>query len=191
MKKLQSAIICQIVICSLFFFMSGTGRAYGYDAAKEFEKAPVTLPAPDSNKSEAYLGLNSMKPFKVGEVKGKVVVIEFMSALCEFCSLNAKVMNNVYRTVQENPQVASQVKFLAVGLTSTDAELNAFKQQHGVLFPMLNDATAAIGSAMGDIPTPTTIIVSTQTGKVLYSHVGLIWSSDGFVKKIVNSLNKN
>ncbi len=191
MKKLQSAIICQIIICSLIFFMPGIGRAFGYDAAKEFEKAPITMPAPDSTKSEGYLGLNSMKPFKVADVKGKVVVIEFMSALCEYCSLNAKVMNNVYRTIQENPQVASKVKFMAVGLTSTDAELNAFKQQHGVLFPILTDANGAVGTAMGDIPTPTTIIVSTQTGKVLYSHVGLVWSSDGFVKKIQNSIDKN
>ncbi|MDR3566808.1 MAG: redoxin domain-containing protein [Syntrophobacteraceae bacterium] len=191
MKKREFAILCQIIICSLILFMPRTGAAFGFDAAKRFESAKVTFPAPDSTQAEKYLGLKAMKPFTVGDVKAKVVVIEFMSALCEYCSLNSKVMNNIYKTVQENPQLAANAKVMAIGMANSDAELNAFKKQHGVLFPMLNDADGSIGTAMGNMPTPTTLIVSTATGKVLFSHVGVIWSSDGFVKKIENLINKS
>ena len=189
MKKWGCAIICQIVLCSLLLCLPRAGMAFGYDAAKYFN-ANIILPAPDSVQAEQYLGLKAMNPFKVSDVKAKVVVIEFMSALCEFCSVNSKVMNNIYRTVQENPQLATQAKVIAVGLASTDAQLKAFKKQHEVLFPILNDAYATVGTAMGNMPTPTTMIVSTATGEVLYSHVGLIWSADSFAKKIRDQVNK-
>ena len=191
MKNWKCAIICQIVISSLLLFMPRTGRAFGYNVAEAFEKAKITIPAPDSIESEKYLGLNAMKPFKVGDIKAKVVVIEFMSALCEFCSLNAKVMNRVYGTIQENPQLAANAKVIAIGVSSNGSELNAFKTQHSIPFPMLNDASGSIGAAMGNMPTPTTLIVSTETGKVLYDHVGVIWSSDSFVRKIEALTKKN
>ncbi len=191
MKKRECAVIFQILVCSLFLLLPATGTAFGYDAGKYFDKANMTFPAPDSVQSQNYLGLTAMKPFKVGEIKAKVVVVEFMSALCEYCSLNAKVMNRIYKMVRENPQLAPNAKVMAIGVASPAAELNAFKTQHQVAFPMLSDATGTIGAAMGDMPTPTTLIVSTATGKVLYSHVGLIWSSDGFVKKIAEMLKQN
>lgn len=190
MKKWKCAIICQIVLCTFILFLSGPGAAYGYDPNPYFEKANITFPAPDSVQAEQYLGLSAMKPFKLGQIKAKVVVIEFMSALCEFCSLNAKKMNSIYKTVQENPKLAPNVKVIAVGVSSTAPQLNAFKTQHDIPFPVLNDADAKIGMAMGDMPTPTTLIVSTATGKVLYSHVGLIWSADGFAKKIKDLIDK-
>lgn len=191
MKKWGCAIICQIVICSLILFLPRTGGAFGYDAAKQFEKAKITLPAPDSVQSEKYLGLDAVRPFNVGDVKARVVVIEFMSALCEYCSLNARVMNNVYKTIQENPQLASDVKVVAIGIASNSSELDAFKKQHAIPFPVLNDANGSIAMAMGDLPTPTTLIVSTRSGKVLYSHIGVIWGSDGFVRQIEKQIDKS
>ena len=190
MKKWECAIICQIVICSLILFLPRTGAALGYNPAKQFEKANITLPAPASTQSEKYLGLDSMKPFKVSNIKAKVVVIEFMSALCDYCSYNARMMNEVYKMIQENPQLAPNAKVIAIGIGNSDAELNAFKEEHDVHYPMLNDANGSIGTAMGNLRTPTILIVSTQTGKVLYCHVGLIWSSDWFVSKVEDLINK-
>lgn len=191
MKKWECAIICQIVLCSLILFLPKTGAAFGYNAKEHFETANITFPSPDSALSEKYLGLSAMKPFKLGQIKAKVVVIEFMSALCEYCSLNATKMNYVYRTVQENPKLAPNVKIIAIGVASNVPQLNAFKKQHDIPFPMLNDADGRIGTAMGEMPTPTTLIVSAASGKVLYSHVGLIWSADGFVKNIKDLIKKN
>ncbi len=191
MKKWGCAAICQIVIFSVVLFLPRTGRAFGYNATKKFDEAHITLPAPDSVQTQRYLGLPAMKPFTVGQIKAKVVVIEFMSALCEFCSLSAGTMNTIYRTVQENPQLAPNVKVIAVGVASTNSQLEAFKKQHSISYPVLNDANGAIAYAMGNLPTPTTLIVSTRTGKALYSHVGLIWSSDGFVEEIEKQLKKS
>ncbi len=190
MKKLQFAVICQFLICSLIFLLPRTGAAFGYNVDKHFEKGNITFPAPDSLQQAKYYGLSSVRPFKVTDIKAKVAVVEIMSALCEYCSLNAGKMNEIYNTIQQNPQLASQVKFLAIGIANSGSQLDAFKQQHKVAFPMLNDTTG-VGMAMGDLPTPTTLIVSCATGKVLDSHIGLIWSADGFASKIAELANKN
>jgi hypothetical protein len=190
MKKLQLAVISQIIICSLILLLPRTGAAFGYDVDKHFEKANITFPAPESLQQAKYFGLSSVKPFKVNDIKAKIVVVEIMSALCEYCSLNAGKMNEIYNTIEQNPQLAPQVKFLAIGIGNSSSQLNAFKQQHKVAFPMLNDTTG-VSMAMGDLPTPTTLIVSCATGKVLDSHVGLIWSADGFAGKIADLANKN
>jgi hypothetical protein len=34
---------------------------------------------PDSNKVQKYLGLKNNKPFKLGNISGKMVIIEFIS----------------------------------------------------------------------------------------------------------------
>jgi hypothetical protein len=39
-----------------------------------------TLPAPDSEQSQRYLGLKTMEPFALSAVNAKLVVIEFLSA---------------------------------------------------------------------------------------------------------------
>jgi len=39
-----------------------------------------TLPAPDSDQSQAYLGLKAKEPFPLSAIKAKLVVIEFLSA---------------------------------------------------------------------------------------------------------------
>jgi hypothetical protein len=42
--------------------------------------ARFTLPAPDSEKSQAYLGLKTREPFALPAIKAKLVLIEFLSA---------------------------------------------------------------------------------------------------------------
>ncbi len=42
--------------------------------------AQFTLPAPDSEKSQAYLGLKTREPFTLPAIKAKLVLIEFLSA---------------------------------------------------------------------------------------------------------------
>ena len=39
-----------------------------------------TLPAPDSEQSQAYLGLKTKQPFLLSAIKAKLIVIEFLSA---------------------------------------------------------------------------------------------------------------
>jgi hypothetical protein len=48
----------------------------------------------------------------------------------------------------------------------------------------------AISASMDGVPTPTTMIVSTEDAKVLYSHTGVIEDPDRFIKQLLRTLHK-
>ena len=60
----------------LCFSVSGS-LAQGFAPGSKLPQ--LTLPAPDSPQSQSYLGLKTMGPFSISDVRAKVVVIEFLS----------------------------------------------------------------------------------------------------------------
>ncbi len=170
----------QIIICALILLQSS--GAFCADAAEDFPPAKFTLPAPDSAQVQKYLGLKAMEPFKVSDIKAKLVVIEFMSATCPHCQANAPVMNKIYKTIQANPGQAAKV--IAIAIASEKPLVEAYKKKFKVPFPVMLDEDFSISVSMNGIPTPTTMIVSTQNGKVLFSHAGVIKDADGFVRQV-------
>lgn len=142
-----------------------------------------TLPSPDSSKTQAYLGLKTMGPFKVSDVKAKVVVIELMSSTCPHCQASAPNMNRLYKLMQSDPAMA-HVRFFALSLRDNQAGVDTFKKAFSTTYPILLDKDHSITHTLKGLETPTTIIVSTATGKILSSHPGGIESPDGFIKQI-------
>jgi thiol-disulfide isomerase/thioredoxin len=170
----------QIILCS--FILSQFGGTFCTVSAEQFPPAKFTLPSPDSTQTQKYLGLMAMGPFKVSDIKAKLVVIEFMSALCPYCQINAPIMNNIYKTIKGDSRLGD-VKVIAIA-SSGKAEVEAYKKQFKTPFPILLDEDMAISASMDGVPTPTTMIVSTEDAKVLYSHTGTIENPDAFIKRL-------
>jgi thiol-disulfide isomerase/thioredoxin len=142
-----------------------------------------TLPAPDSTQAQSYLGLKAMGPFSISDVRSKVLVIEFMSTTCTQCVANAPVVNRLYKVTQEDAALAKDVKIIGIAIGNDKMQIDAFKKGAKVSFPILPDDTLAIGAAV-DIPgTPTMVMVS-NSGKVLSSHVGVIKDFDALLKEL-------
>jgi peroxiredoxin len=171
----------QIIICT-FILLQSNGPFYTA-SAEQFPPAKFTLPAPDSAPAQKYLGLQAMEPFKVSDIKAKLVVIEFMSALCPHCHVNAPIMNNIYKTIQGDSSLAD-VKVIAIAMDNQKAEVEAYKKKFKTPFPILLDEDMSISGSMDGVPTPTTMIVSTEDGTVLYSHTGVIQDPDKFIKQL-------
>ena len=171
----------QIIVCS--FILLQSNRIFCASPAEEFPAAKFTLPAPDSAEAQKYLGLKAMEPFKVSDIKAKLVVIEFMSAFCPHCHANAPIMNNIYKTIQGDSHLAD-VKVIAIAVGNEKAEVEAYKKKFKMPFPVLLDEDFAISASMEGVPTPTTMIVSTENGKVLFSHTGVIQDPDRFLKQL-------
>ena len=185
--KRKEFIFFQIIVCAFILFQSG--RIFCASPAEEFPAAQFILPAPDSAEAQKYLGLKAMEPFKVSDIKAKLVVIEFMSAVCPHCLANAPVINNIYKTIQGNSHLAD-VKLIAIASGNEKAEVDAYKKKFKTPFPVMLDEDFAISVAMEGVPTPTTMIVSTQNGKVLFSETGVIGDPDKFLKEL-KALHKN
>lgn len=158
-------------------------------AEDQFPPAKFTFPAPDSAQAQKYLGLSAMEPFKVTDIKAKLVVVEFLSALCPHCHANAPIVNNLYKTIQSDSRLAD-VKVVAIATGNEKPEVEAYKKKFKVPFPVMMDEDSSISASMDGVPTPTTMIVSTGDGKVLFSHTGVIQDPDKFLKQLKDLHNK-
>lgn len=142
-----------------------------------------TLPAPDSDQSQAYLGLKTREPFALSAIKAKLVLIEFVSATCPHCLANAPVINRVYKVIQDDPSLRGDIKVIGVALGSNQARTNAFKKTTKAAFPIFPDEQLDIAAAFDVQETPTLILVS-NNGKTLALHQGEIKDLDGFLKEL-------
>jgi thiol-disulfide isomerase/thioredoxin len=181
MKKPGWIGIFLIVACtSIFLQASG---AFCADTGEEESAVKFTLPPPDSAQTQTYLGLDAMKPFKVSDVKAKIVVIELMSARCPHCQASAPIMNNIYKTIQADPGLAD-VKVIAIAIADDKAGVETFKKQFKTPFPILLDENREIASSIRVRGTPLTMVVATEDARVLFTHAGAIPDADSFVKQV-------
>jgi hypothetical protein len=79
---------------------------------------------------------------------------------------------------------------IAIASNNDKDEVEAYKKAFKTPFPILLDEDMAISASMDGVPTPTTMIVSTEDAKVLYSHTGVIEDPDRFIKQLLRTLHK-
>jgi thiol-disulfide isomerase/thioredoxin len=180
MNKHRAAKFLQIPIW--FLFALPCLAVYGF-AASEPPVAQFTIPAPDSVQAQQYLGLKAMEPFQLAGIDSKIVVIEFFNALCPHCHANAPIVNKLYKVIQEDAGLRD-VKVLGIAVGSEKPEVDAYRKNFKVSFPLFIDEDFAISAAMGGVDTPTTMVLATGSGKVYASHVGVIKDFDGFLKEL-------
>ncbi|MHC1728828.1 MAG: TlpA disulfide reductase family protein [Syntrophobacteraceae bacterium] len=180
MKKKQFSRTIQLLVFILFVMQSLA--AFASQPTEELPPAKFTIPAPEAQ-AQKYLGLKAAEPFTVSDMKAKLVIIEFMSALCPQCLVNAPIINKLYKVIQEDANL-SDVKVIGIAISTEKPQLEAYKKNFKVAFPLFIDENFAISAAMEGVETPTTMIVSAKSGKVLASHVGVIKDTDGFLKDL-------
>lgn len=188
MKKRGNVCFFWTIICALILLQSN--RAVCADPVEQIPPAEFTMPAPDSAQAQKYLGLKAMEPFKVSDIKARLVVIEFMSALCPHCHANAPIVNTIYKTIQGDSHLAD-VKVISIAVGNEKAEVDAYRKNFKVPFPVMLDDDSVIWASMESEATPTTMIVSTENGKVLFSHTGVIQDPDQFLKQLKALHKKN
>jgi peroxiredoxin len=171
-----------LIVACMSIFLQSSG-AFCADLGEKGSLVNFPLPPADSAQTQTYLGLDDMKPFKVSDIRAKIVVIELMSARCPHCQANAPIMNDIYKTIQADPGLAD-VKVIAIAIADDKAGVETFKKQFKTPFPILLDENREITRSMGVKATPTTMVVSTEDAKVLFTHAGEIPDADGFVKQV-------
>lgn len=143
-----------------------------------------TLPAPDSVQAQKYLGLPSAEPFTISKIGAKIVMIEFMSAMCPHCQTNAPIVNRLYKVVQDDARLAKDVKIIGIAVGNNKKQVDAFKKTYKVPFPIFVDEQYGISGPLGGVDTPTMLVLATADSKVLACHPGVITDFEGFVKQL-------
>ncbi len=150
---------------------------------------PFTLPAPESQQTLNYLGLRTMAPYTLSQIGAKLVLIEILSAFCPACQTTAPVVNRLYQGIQKDAAFAEDVKIIGICIGNDKTQTGAFEKSFKIPFPLFPDENWTIAQAVGVMETPTMVLV-THSGKVLWSHSGVIKDYDGLLRVLKENHRK-
>jgi peroxiredoxin len=138
-----------------------------------------------------FLGLVKGDTFALKDIKADLVVVEYMNKYCFSCQLQAPVMNQVYETVGKDPQLRGKVKFLGIGAGNNQTEVDSFRAEKKIPFPVIPDSKFTAYEAIGDPgATPFTLLVRrTDSGLIVTgAKIGLVKNPETWMKEIQDSL---
>lgn len=167
MNKNSAKLIFLILIGSVFLLTclfsrgieaAGTSKL-SFSPAKDKNRnlSALELPMPQSDQDRTYLGLEGTGPFKLNQIKTRILIIEIFNSYCPHCQNEAPLVNNLHRNIQERADLKDIIKIIGIGIGDNPDEVNLFKQEYRVTFPLLPDQNSDIGNTFGVEATPTFI----------------------------------
>ncbi len=109
------------------------------------------------------------KAFKLSDLKGKVVVVNFWASWCAPCRGEAPSLEQVYTENKEKG-----VEFIGVNFKDSKANAEAFERKFKVTYPSLFDADGQVTLAFREVPPsaiPSTLVLDRQ-GRVAARIIG-------------------
>ena len=153
-------------------------------AWSETKPAGFAIPFPEltfkqrlSKEEQSYLGIPRKTNFSFKEIRGSLILIEFLSTYCPSCELQSLILNEVYSSIQKDPRLKGKVKLIGIAAGNNEKEIEIFKKQYQVPYPIFADPKFDAHMAVGSPRTPFSIWVRRDAqGKssVVSTHLGLI-----------------
>jgi thiol-disulfide isomerase/thioredoxin len=170
-------------IVLLFLFL--VQPVYGENKIKTGMVFPdITLEGADCVDAGLYLGVENQERYlDLSKIPAKLIVIEFFNVYCPVCQQQAPVANKLYKIIQRNPDLNGNVKIIAIGIGNRQNEIDAYKKQYMVKFPVFMDPYSKSQNKHGIGMIPYTLVLNADR-KVLETHLGVITNLDGFVEKL-------
>ena len=152
------------------------------------DKFPMTkLVSPKEKIYREYLGLPDNPGFYLKEVHAEVIIVEFLNKYCYHCQQQAPIMNRIYKAITKDPEMKERVKILGVGVGNNRLQLEHFRREKRIRFPLIPDkdfvAFENIGRPEG---TPFTVLAKKENGTFVVkgTRLGLIENSREYLDKI-------
>lgn len=145
----------------------------------------ISLPVPQDEAYRQYLGLKGGGTFLVPQIKANVVIVQIFSMYCPHCQKDAPVANEFFDKLSADSKLKDTVKLIGIGAGNSDFEIDFFRKQYGIKFPLFSDGEFLIHKAIGEVRTPYFIAIKINkngTHKVVYSKLGGIENADEFMK---------
>ena len=144
-----------------------------------FEQA---LPKED----HAYLGVSPDKPFTFQDIRGELILVEFLSVYCVNCLRQAPILNAFYSSIEKDKTLKGRVKILGIAAGNNLREVDRFKKELNLAYPILSDSRFVAHTAVGSPRTPFSIWVRKErggAGVVVSTHLGVMDSSTAAMKE--------
>lgn len=159
------------------------------------ETKPVgfAIPFPDltfkhmlSKSEQTYLGIPQKGFFSFREIRGSLFLVEFLSTYCYNCQKQAPIFNEVYASVEKDPKLRGKVKIIGIAAGNNLAEVEQYKKEYKIPYPILPDSKFGAHYAVGSPRTPFTIWVRKDIqgkGVVVSTHLGAVESAEKAIEE--------
>jgi thiol-disulfide isomerase/thioredoxin len=165
-----------ILSFSIFFFCSLSWS--------ETKPVSFAIPFPEltfkqalSKEDQTYLGISRKKDFFFKEIRGALVMVEFINTYCVSCRRQAPIFHEVYSSIEKDPRLKGKVKMIGIAAGNNLVEVENFKKEYEIPYPILADPKFDAHMAVGSPRTPFTMWVRKDAhgkGIVVSTHLGLI-----------------
>ena len=176
-------IITTIAVSLALFFSPAAGKT---PPPQEGGVLPdIQLPAPKDQIQRNYLGLPSDGPFTIPQIKAQVVIIEIFSMYCPYCQREAPEVNRLFSMIENKPALKGRVKLIRLRAGNSLFEVDVFKRNYNVPFPLIPDENFSIYKSFGEVRTPYILgvrINDDRTHQVFYSKLGGFKGAEQFLE---------
>jgi peroxiredoxin len=136
---------------------------------------PFALPLPERQEERGYLGLSGSGSFSIPEIEARLVIIEVYSMYCPHCQRDAHRVNRLFRIIEDREDLKGKVKLIGIAAGNTPFEVDFYRKEYGVPFPLFPDGDLAVHKALGEVRTPYFIAVKLESDgshRVVYAELG-------------------
>jgi len=176
MKKIIKANLIAIPLLFVLLFRAFSGA--------ETQQIRFAIPFPDltfsqtlSKEEEGYLKIPKKKKFSFKAIQGSLILVEFLSTYCVSCQRQAPVLNELYQSIEADPNLKGRVKIIGIAAGNTLKEVGDFKKTYRIPYPIFSDVRFDAHAAIGSPRTPFILWVRRDAkgnGVVVSTHLGLI-----------------
>lgn len=148
----------------------------------------IALPVPQNTVQKDYLGIKGKDTFKLSQIKAEVLILEIFSMYCPYCQKEAPLVNELYQSINNRPDIKDRIKIIGVGAGNTPFEVEVFKNQYNIPFPLFSDESFSVHKSVGEVRTPYFFVIKINadgSNKILYSKVGTIQDPNQFLDLII------
>ena len=177
-----------VFITLLFLALSGSVLAATSSPVKGGKLPVINLPIPKNSDEKSYLGLSGDGFFKVHQIKANGVLIKIFNLYCPICQSTAAAMAELYRQIEHNPDLKDKIKLIGIGAGNNLLEIEVFKQNHNIPFPIFPDENFKIHQALGEVRTPFYIAIKMYgdgSNEIVHTHLGGLTDAKAFLDLMV------
>ncbi len=172
------------------FSLLANGPAMGdSQALKENGPWPqFTLPVPDDTLQRSYLGLKQRTTFSVDEIQSDFIIIQVYSMYCPICQREAPRVNQLYKAIDQQGNLSKRLKIVGIGAGNSAFEVDFYRQNYKVPFPLFPDGEFKIHKILGEVRTPYFYLLKRGRGgqaTVIYQKAGGFKDPEAFLKELL------
>lgn len=160
MKHILVAIISLVILYTDAIAAQKEAISTGYPFPE------LQLPTPGDQQDIDYLDIPAGEYFSPSMINAQVVLVEFLNTHCPHCKDQAPIYNKLFKKIEKDRSLKSKIKMIGIGVGNAKKEIESFRKNYKIPFPLFSDANFNFWRTVGGKTTPFTVYVrQDQPGK--------------------------